>query len=51
MKVPIFGVLPEAKFEKIVRQHLGDAIVKSLLADWLETQLPLKYFEGGVQIH
>ena len=43
--------MPEAKFEKIVRQHLGVAIVKSLLVDWLEARLSPKYFEGGVQIH
>ena len=51
MKGPSFDVLPAAKFEKIVRQHLGDAIVKSLLADWLEARLPPEYFEGAVQIH
>ena len=51
VKVPNFDVLPEAKFEKIVKQHLGAAIVKNVLADWLEAQLPPKYFEGGLQIH
>ena len=49
--VPNSDVLPEAEFEKIVRQHLGDAIVKSLLADWLEAQLPPKYLVEGDQIH
>ena len=42
-------MLLEAKFEKNVRQRLGDAFVKSLLADWLEAQLTPKNFEGGVQ--
>ena len=51
LKVPNFDVLPDAQFEKIVRQHLGEATVKSLLANWLEAQLPPKYFEVGVQIH
>ena len=51
LKVPKFDVLREAKFEKIVKQHLGDAIVENLHSDWHQTQLPPKYFEGSFQIH